>query len=121
MLMTQLGAVGSYLNTLRLYSLLTIRHVQPSDSTPHHLVLLVDPQLVDLYTYPDHPWPLSTLTNLRTDLYLHQSMKQIQKYLHLDTIIFPRRPVRRWTRIGHTADLVSQGSLQKIWRRFMDE
>jgi ethanolamine phosphate phosphodiesterase len=86
--MAQLGAMGRCLNALPMYSLLTVRHAQPSDSTPHHLVLLADPQIVDPHTYPDRPWPLSTLTILHTDLYLRRSMKQIRKYLHPDTIFF---------------------------------
>src|SRR5277367_3086877 len=67
---------------------LTPPPVQPSDSKPHHLVLLADPQLVDPHTYPDRPWPLSILTTLHTDLYLRRSMRQIRRYLDPDTIFF---------------------------------
>ena len=69
-------------------SWLTVLNPQPSDATPHHLVLIADPQLVDPHTYPGRPWPLSTLTVLHTDLYLRRSFKQIQKYLHPDTVLF---------------------------------
>lgn len=86
--MAQVGAMGRYAIPLREGSLLTVHDVKPSDSRPHHLVLLADPQLVDPHTYPDRPWPLSTLTILHTDLYLRRSMKQIRKYLHPDTIVF---------------------------------
>src|SRR2546429_2805033 len=67
---------------------LTSRLMQPADSTPHHLVLLADPQLVDPHTYPERPWPLSSLTILQTDLYLRRSTKQIWRYLNPDTIFF---------------------------------
>jgi ethanolamine phosphate phosphodiesterase len=43
---------------------------------------------VDPHTYPDRPWPLSTLTVLHTDLYLRRSFSFIQQTLHPDTAFF---------------------------------
>ncbi|KAK5992540.1 Cell division control 1-like protein [Cladobotryum mycophilum] len=34
----------------------------PKGATPHHLVFVADPQIVDPHTYPGRPWPLSSLT-----------------------------------------------------------
>jgi hypothetical protein len=52
------------------------------------LIFLADPQLIDPHTYPDRPWPLSTLTILHTDNYLKRSYILLQKSLHPDTIFF---------------------------------
>jgi hypothetical protein len=62
--------------------------VQPTEATPHHLVFLADPQLIDPHTYPGRPWPLSTFTILHTDNYLKRSYIQLQKALHPDTLFF---------------------------------
>jgi hypothetical protein len=61
---------------------------QPADASPHHVVLLADPQLVDPHTYPGRPWPLSTMTIRHTDQYLKRSFSKIQKKLGPDTAIF---------------------------------
>lgn len=61
---------------------------QPKEATPHHLIFLADPQLIDPHSYPGRPWPISTLTILHTDNYLKRSYKQLQKKLHPDTIFF---------------------------------
>lgn len=60
----------------------------PKDATPHHLVFVADPQLVDPHTYPDRHWPLSTFTILHTDNYLKRSYIQLQKRLQPDTLFF---------------------------------
>ncbi|KAA6415346.1 MAG: manganese ion homeostasis (Fr) [Lasallia pustulata] len=60
----------------------------PEDATPHHVVLIADPQLVDPHTYPGRPWPLSTLTVRYTDLYLRRSFSLLNKALHPDTVFF---------------------------------
>ncbi|KAI9812486.1 MAG: hypothetical protein M1827_004717 [Pycnora praestabilis] len=61
---------------------------EPRGSTPHHIIFLADPQLVDPHTYPGRPWPLSALTIKHTDLYLRRSYSALQKLLHPDTIFF---------------------------------
>ncbi|KAL5346229.1 hypothetical protein ACLOAV_008497 [Pseudogymnoascus australis] len=60
----------------------------PQAATPHHLVLLADPQLVDPHTYTGRPWPLSTFTELHTDNYLRRSYTNLQLKLQPDTIFF---------------------------------
>lgn len=59
-----------------------------SDASPHRLIFIADPQLVDPHTYPGRPWPLSTLTVRHTDIYLRRSYSRIQKVLYPDTIFF---------------------------------
>src|SRR5256885_14717872 len=63
-------------------------HRQSDGASPHHLVFVADPQLVDPHTYPGRPWPLSSLTVRHTDLYLRRSYSMMQEYLHPDTTIF---------------------------------
>lgn len=60
----------------------------PKDATPHHLVFLADPQLIDPHSYPGRPWPLSDLTILHTDNYMKRSYISLQKTLHPDTVFF---------------------------------
>ncbi|RDW87701.1 hypothetical protein BP5796_03395 [Coleophoma crateriformis] len=60
----------------------------PRGATPHHLVLLADPQLTDPHSYPDRPWPLSTFTIWHTDNYLKRGYIQLQKQLFPDTLFF---------------------------------
>ncbi|OCT49281.1 putative calcineurin-like phosphoesterase [Cladophialophora carrionii] len=48
----------------------------------------MDPQLVDPHTYPDRPWPLSSLTVLYTDLYLRRSYRLLQERLQPDATLF---------------------------------
>ena len=55
---------------------------------PHHVLLIADPQLVDPHTYPDRPWPLSTLTILYTDLYLKRAYRRLLDQLQPDTVLF---------------------------------
>lgn len=61
---------------------------QPKEASPHHLIFLADPQLIDPHSYPSRPWPLDRLTMIHTDKYLERSYKSLQKALHPDTIIF---------------------------------
>lgn len=60
----------------------------PATSTPHHVVLIADPQLVDPHTYPGRPWPLSTLTVRYTDLYIRKSFQHIQEILAPVSVFF---------------------------------
>ncbi|KAE9368634.1 hypothetical protein N431DRAFT_382250 [Stipitochalara longipes BDJ] len=60
----------------------------PKDATPHHLIFLADPQLIDPHSYPGRPWPLDKFTMLHTDNYLKRSYISLQKKLHPDTIFF---------------------------------
>ncbi|KAL3423482.1 calcineurin-like phosphoesterase [Phlyctema vagabunda] len=60
----------------------------PAGTTPHHLVFIADPQLIDPHSYPDRPWPLSTLTILHTDNYIKRSYMQLSKVLVPDTLFF---------------------------------
>jgi hypothetical protein len=62
--------------------------LQPLEASPHHVVLVADPQLVDPHTYPGRPWPLSTLTILYTDLYLRRSYRLLQEKLQPDSLFF---------------------------------
>jgi ethanolamine phosphate phosphodiesterase len=55
---------------------------------PHHVLLVADPQLVDPHTYPDRPWPLSSLTILYTDLYLKRAYYNLQHALVPDSTLF---------------------------------
>jgi hypothetical protein len=61
---------------------------QPQAATPHRLILLADPQIIDPHTYPGRPWPLSTFTFLHTDNYLARSYIQLSKVLRPDTVFF---------------------------------
>ncbi|KAI1001664.1 hypothetical protein K3495_g6535 [Podosphaera aphanis] len=60
----------------------------PTDASPHHLIFLADPQLIDPHSYPGRPWPLDWLTVIHTDNYLKRSYTWLQKKLHPDTIFF---------------------------------
>lgn len=60
----------------------------PEEATPHHLIFLADPQIIDPHSYPGRPWPLSTFTYWHTDNYLKRNYIQLQKALHPDTIFF---------------------------------
>ncbi|KAL2870376.1 putative manganese ion homeostasis (Fr) [Aspergillus lucknowensis] len=60
----------------------------PTEATPHHLVFIADPQLVDPHTYPGRPWPLSTLTVKFTDQYMRRSFSSIQSHLDPDSVLF---------------------------------
>ena len=60
----------------------------PQEAVPHHLVLVADPQLVDPHTYPGRPWPLSTLTESYTDLYMSRNFRLINTRLDPDSIVF---------------------------------
>ncbi|KAL4768725.1 hypothetical protein BDW60DRAFT_196808 [Aspergillus nidulans var. acristatus] len=60
----------------------------PSDARPHHVAFIADPQLVDPHTYPDRPWPLSTLTVKFTDQYMRRSFSSIQHTLDPDSVLF---------------------------------
>ncbi|KAI1618267.1 hypothetical protein EDD37DRAFT_260259 [Exophiala viscosa] len=60
----------------------------PAHAQPHHVLLIADPQLVDPHTYPDRPWPLSTLTVAYTDRYLRRSYRYLQEYLRPDATLF---------------------------------
>ncbi|KAK4565261.1 hypothetical protein LTR86_003878 [Recurvomyces mirabilis] len=60
----------------------------PAGATPHHLVLIADPQLVDPHTYPGRPWPLSTATERYTDLYMGRNFRLINANLDPNSIVF---------------------------------
>lgn len=60
----------------------------PKGATPHHMVLIADPQLVDPHTYPGRPWPLSTLTEMYTDAYMAHNFRLINQHLDPDSIVF---------------------------------
>lgn len=62
--------------------------MQPQGANPHHIAFVADPQLVDPHTYPDRPWPLSTLTVKYTDQYMRRSFDLIQKELVPDSVLF---------------------------------
>ncbi|KAI0410064.1 hypothetical protein F4802DRAFT_543192 [Xylaria palmicola] len=60
----------------------------PPGATPHRLVFVADPQLIDPHSYPGRPWPLNPLTMRITDNYMRRSYIQVQKTLHPDTVMF---------------------------------
>ncbi|RKF76196.1 Cell division control protein 1 [Golovinomyces cichoracearum] len=62
--------------------------IWPKNASPHHLILLADPQLIDPHSYPSRPWPLDQLTITHTDVYLKRSYTSLLKILRPDTIIF---------------------------------
>lgn len=61
---------------------------QPPGATPHRLVLVADPQLIDPHSYPGRPWPLNPITVTITDNYLRRSYNQLQQQLRPDTVFF---------------------------------
>ena len=92
-------------------------HAAGSAASPHRLIFVADPQLVDPHTYPGRPWPLSSLTIYYTDLYLRRSFSLLQGVLAPHTIIFlgdlfdggrewstgsTKSPEQRWRRYGET-------------------
>ena len=60
----------------------------PSEADPHRLVFVADPQLVDPHTYPGRPWPLSSLTETYTDLYMTRNFRLINGQLDPDSVVF---------------------------------
>ncbi|KAI1502989.1 putative manganese ion homeostasis [Biscogniauxia marginata] len=60
----------------------------PPEATPHRLIFVADPQIIDPHSYPGRPWPLNPLTMLITDNYMRRSYNQLQQVLHPDTVIF---------------------------------
>lgn len=62
--------------------------LQPTGATPHHLIFVADPQLIDPHSYPGRPWPLNPLTIAITDNYMRRAYTQLQEQLHPDTVFF---------------------------------
>ncbi|KAK8072566.1 hypothetical protein PG996_005914 [Apiospora saccharicola] len=60
----------------------------PKGATPHRLVFVADPQIIDPKSYPGRPWPANPLTMRITDNYMSRSFIQLQKVLQPDTVIF---------------------------------
>ncbi|RDA86201.1 hypothetical protein CP532_3482 [Ophiocordyceps camponoti-leonardi (nom. inval.)] len=60
----------------------------PKDATPHHVVFIADPQIIDPHSYPGRPWPLSALTVLVTDNYMRRGYDALQRRLHPDSLFF---------------------------------
>ncbi|KAK2758774.1 hypothetical protein FQN54_003466 [Arachnomyces sp. PD_36] len=60
----------------------------PQEASPHHVVFIADPQLVDPHTYPGRPWPLSSLTVFYTDLYMLRVHSLLERKLRPDTLFF---------------------------------
>ena len=85
----------------------------PQEATPHRMVLIADPQLVDPHTYPGRPWPLSTLTEKYTDMYMARNFRLINQHLDPNSIVFlgdlfdggrewapeDARPLNKWQRL----------------------
>ncbi|KAB8670388.1 hypothetical protein FH972_026301 [Carpinus fangiana] len=93
----------------------------PRGASPHHLVFVADPQLVDPHTYPGRPWPLSSLTVAHTDLYLRRSYSRIQRVLDPDTIMFLGDLFdggREWsTRWSESPEKQYKGYKDSFWMR----
>ncbi|KAI4593554.1 hypothetical protein KJ359_009240 [Pestalotiopsis sp. 9143b] len=60
----------------------------PSEATPHRLIFVADPQLIDPHSYPGRPWPLNPLTYTITDNYMRRSYQAVQQELRPDTVMF---------------------------------
>ncbi|KAI2616079.1 hypothetical protein GGR54DRAFT_249505 [Hypoxylon sp. NC1633] len=60
----------------------------PTGATPHRLIIVADPQIIDPHSYPGRPWPLNPLTYVITDNYMRRSYMQLQKVLQPDTVFF---------------------------------
>ncbi|PBP20595.1 cdc1-like protein [Diplocarpon rosae] len=60
----------------------------PKEATPHHLIFIADPQLIDPHSYLGRPWPLDKLTMMQTDNYMKRSYISLQRKLHPDTVFF---------------------------------
>lgn len=60
----------------------------PSESDPHHTVIIGDPQIVDEYSYPSRGWIGMKITQFFSDNYLHRNHNLINRVLKPDSIIF---------------------------------
>lgn len=60
----------------------------PKGATPHHLVLIADPQILDPHTNPDWPWAELAVVVAVTDRYLKQSYNALLHKLHPDSLFF---------------------------------
>ena len=112
--MAVLGAMGKPCSHARPNHTLT--RSQPQGASPHRLVFVTDPQLVDPHTYPGRPWPLSTLTIKHTDLYLRRAYSRIQRDLRPQTLIFLGDLFdggREWS-------TESSQSAEEQWRKYDD-
>lgn len=58
------------------------------NTTPHRIVILADPQLVDDHTYPTLPWIVDQALRKMSDNYLHYNYLYMQRMLDPDTTIF---------------------------------
>lgn len=57
-------------------------------ATPHHSIILGDPQIVDEYSYPTRGRLLLHITKLISDNYLHRNHNMYNKVLQPDSVIF---------------------------------
>ncbi|KAH0492491.1 hypothetical protein TgHK011_007441 [Trichoderma gracile] len=80
----------------------------PKGATPHHLVLIADPQILDPHTNPDWPSPVLATVVAVTDRYLKQGYHALLHQLHPDSLFFLGDMLeggREWkTRQGHFVD-----------------
>ncbi|RCI08001.1 hypothetical protein L249_7792 [Ophiocordyceps polyrhachis-furcata BCC 54312] len=60
----------------------------PKGATPHRVVFIADPQIIDPHSYPGRRWPLSALTVLVTDNYMRRGYDALQRRLHPDSLFF---------------------------------
>ncbi|EPE05831.1 cell division control protein [Ophiostoma piceae UAMH 11346] len=60
----------------------------PAGATPHHLIFVADPQIIDAKSYPGRPWPVNDITITVTDNYMRRSYRELQEQLHPDTVFF---------------------------------
>ncbi|RDW81500.1 putative manganese ion homeostasis (Fr) [Aspergillus mulundensis] len=89
----------------------------PTNARPHHVAFIADPQLVDPHTYPDRPWPLSTLTVKFTDQYMRRSFSSMQHTLDPDSVLFLGDLFdggREWSTPTST-------SPEERWRKYKDD
>ncbi len=74
---------------------------------------------MDPHTYPDRPWPLSTLTMQHTDTYMRKSFTLLQKYLAPDTVVFLGDYFdggREWSTEAYSGP--ENESLDKQWHKY---
>ena len=62
-------------------------HDNSTNSTPHHVLLIADPQIVDRHSYPHRFSPISYLTRLIVDLNMRKNW-QVALRKEPDTIVF---------------------------------
>jgi ethanolamine phosphate phosphodiesterase len=60
--------------------------------SPHtastHVLVIADPQILDMQSYPDRPWVLQWISRLMTDLNMRKSWWATRRHLKPDVLVF---------------------------------